>query len=259
MPASKMFYFFSVLCFSLAACTFFEKKTIEDNSTSPSLKSKAEIEKEEKDKIFTDRLDEVSSRINVLEQQIKEVKSINLYLNHNNDTLEVELNKKKAIILLQENVIKLLDDPEKTIEKSLKDEINAKVKEIEDSQKHTKFIFYVQDLFNSKTVEISPKGKELLLSLVDLIKNNKQQTIVVEGHTDDIPVSWSTQKKYPSNWEVSLARATAVVRFLQEEVGLEPERLMAVGYGPYHPIASNKTEEGRQKNRRVEIFLGPAM
>ena len=63
--------------------------------------------------------------------------------------------------------------------------------------------------------------------------------------------------KYRSNWEISTARATEVVRYLINKKGINPERLIAVGYGEYHPIASNATAEGRQQNRRVEFYISP--
>jgi len=69
-----------------------------------------------------------------------------------------------------------------------------------------------------------------------------------------VPVSKPLQDKYPTNWELSVARATNVVRFLQD-VGVPPERLVASGRGEYDPVASNDTPEGRQKNRRIEIML----
>ncbi len=69
-----------------------------------------------------------------------------------------------------------------------------------------------------------------------------------------MPIAKATQSIYPTNWELSVARATNVVRFLQD-VGIPPERMVAAGRGEYSPIASNDTPEGRQKNRRIEIML----
>ena len=79
----------------------------------------------------------------------------------------------------------------------------------------------------------------------------------MEGHTDNVPLGAALQARYPSNWELSTARATAVVRFLSEEAGLTPEMLAASGYGSYRPVAPNDTEEGRSQNRRIEIILVP--
>jgi len=270
MSTFKIFSISVIICFILTACALSVKDSVDEDTSVPSsvesetlksenLKSETENEDLWKQKVIMARFDKMSSRITDLEQQITEEKSTNTLLNQKTDMLINELTKRDTVIHLQENVIKLLDDSEKTIETSLKAEIDIELKELEKFQEKAKFIFYAKDLFNPNTVEISEKGKELLISFADSLKNNKQQMIVVEGHTDDVPIDLLMKKKYSTNWEVSLARAGAVVRFLQEEVGLAPERLMAVGYGPYRPIASNKTEEGRMKNHRVEIILSAPM
>jgi chemotaxis protein MotB len=80
---------------------------------------------------------------------------------------------------------------------------------------------------------------------------------VVEGHTDNVSVGSALKNRFPSNWELATARAAAVVRFLHEAAGLEPERLSATGYSYFKPIASNDTEEGRSQNRRIEVILVP--
>ena len=74
----------------------------------------------------------------------------------------------------------------------------------------------------------------------------------VEGHTDNTPIETA---QYPSNWELSTARATAIVRYLADRHGIPPERLSAVGYGEFHPVAENSSIEGKQKNRRVDIVI----
>src|SRR5205814_823735 len=81
--------------------------------------------------------------------------------------------------------------------------------------------------------------------------------IEVCGHADNQPVESERKQQFPSNWELSTARATNVVRFLQEQVGIKPRRLKASGYGSSRPIASNATANGRAKNRRIEILLAP--
>jgi chemotaxis protein MotB len=77
----------------------------------------------------------------------------------------------------------------------------------------------------------------------------------VEGHTDDVPIKSAA---FPSNWELSAARAIAVVRFLQDQ-GVDPAKLAAAGYGEYQPIAGNDTPEGRAQNRRIEITLAASV
>jgi len=258
MPAVRMISLYIALSFLFSACAFFEKKPIENNYPQPPIEPTSEDKQTvENEKVLMARLEHISGRVDTLEQQLNEQKLINASSNQKIKSLELELSKRNTIIHLQENVIKLLDDPENTIEKGLKDEINAKLNEFDNSEKQSKVVFYVKDLFRPNSMEISPKGKKLLLSLAGSIKDNPGQTVVVESHTDNIPVGNFTKKTYPSNWEISMARAAAVVRFLQESGNIEPKRLKAVGYSFYRPVASNKTKEGREKNRRVEILLGP--
>jgi chemotaxis protein MotB len=82
----------------------------------------------------------------------------------------------------------------------------------------------------------------------------EDKAIRIVGHTDNVPISKAAQKVFPSNWELSAARATTVVRFLQQ-AGIAPERLIATGRAEYAPVAPNDSPEGRQKNRRIEITL----
>jgi chemotaxis protein MotB len=104
---------------------------------------------------------------------------------------------------------------------------------------------------------IKPKGQEVLLKLADTFKDNEDQNIVVEGHTDDVQIGSALLDRFPTNWELSTARATAVVRFLQEKGNIAPQRLTASGFSFYQPVASNETPEGRKQNRRIEIILVP--
>jgi chemotaxis protein MotB len=106
-------------------------------------------------------------------------------------------------------------------------------------------------------VEINPRGKELLMIMAGSLKDSEDQNIVVEGHTDNVPLSEALRKRFPSNWELSTARAATVARFFQEAGGIPAEKLSARGYSFYRPVASNETAEGRHQNRRIEIILSP--
>jgi chemotaxis protein MotB len=112
-------------------------------------------------------------------------------------------------------------------------------------------------LFPSGEAEITPRGLKVLERVGSVLKNTKGKIIRVEGHTDNIPISGALQKTFPTNWELSTARATNVVRFLHEKAGIEPARLQAVGMSEYRPVASNQTPAGRAQNRRIEIALMP--
>jgi len=111
-----------------------------------------------------------------------------------------------------------------------------------------------QIFFDSGRAKLKPGGKEVLKKVGDVLKGYQNKIIRVVGHTDNVPIAKALQSTFPTNWELSVARATNVVRFLQE-VGIEPERMVASGRSEYDPVAPNDTAEGRQKNRRIEIML----
>jgi chemotaxis protein MotB len=109
--------------------------------------------------------------------------------------------------------------------------------------------------FDSGSAQLKPGGKEVLGKLGRIVKGLTDKVIRVEGHTDNVPISKPLRATYPTNWELSAARATTVVRFLQDSTGVPPEMLMAAAFGEYRPIAPNDTPENKQKNRRIEIVL----
>ena len=111
-----------------------------------------------------------------------------------------------------------------------------------------------QLFFDSGRAALKDSGKAVLKKVADALKSYEDKAIRVVGHTDNVPIAKAYQKVFPSNWELSSARATTVVRFLQE-AGIEPERLVATGRAEYAPVAPNDSEAGRQKNRRIEITL----
>lgn len=109
-------------------------------------------------------------------------------------------------------------------------------------------------MFQSGKADVQSKGKEALKVLADVLKKNPEFQILVEGHTDNVPIKTAT---YKDNWDLSVARATSMVRLLQETHGISAERLTASGRGEYEPKASNSTATGRATNRRTEIILSP--
>ncbi|RKZ22330.1 hypothetical protein DRQ23_05340 [bacterium] len=127
--------------------------------------------------------------------------------------------------------------------------------DITGTDEQLKIILPGKKLFPPGSVEISKEGKELLRQLGNILKRLKNRRILIEGHTDNSRISGTLKKKYPTNWELSAARAVKVVRFLIEEVGIDPKRIAAIAYGEYHPIADNSTSEGRAKNRRIVVTL----
>ena len=125
--------------------------------------------------------------------------------------------------------------------------------EFEETEKGIDILLRNELLFNPGRAEINPGGTTFLNRIGRVIKD-AHVDIVVEGHTDNVLIS---TERFPSNWELSIARAVSVVKFLAEEAGVSPVVLSAVGYGDTKPRASNDTPDNRSKNRRVEIVLAP--
>lgn len=106
-------------------------------------------------------------------------------------------------------------------------------------------------MFDTGSAEIKDEAKKMLTAVLSVIKKI-QNNIVIEGHTDNIPIK---SAEYHSNWELSTARAMSVLMYLMQEDGIRPERFSASGYGEHRPIMSNATPEGRARNRRVDIII----
>jgi chemotaxis protein MotB len=114
-------------------------------------------------------------------------------------------------------------------------------------------------LFDSGEAQISKRGESVLGRVGAVLATIEDKQIQVSGHTDKTPISGKLIAQFPTNWELSTARATNVVRFLSEKAGVPADRLVASGYGEHHPVASNKSPTGRARNRRIEILLTPTL
>jgi len=109
-------------------------------------------------------------------------------------------------------------------------------------------------LFKSGSAVVDPKGKEALGKVADVLSKQSDLDIVIEGHTDNVPLKGSVIK---DNWDLSVMRATSVVKILTDDYKLNPKQVVASGRGEYFPIADNTSVEGKAKNRRTEIILSP--
>lgn len=109
-------------------------------------------------------------------------------------------------------------------------------------------------LFKSGSDVVDPKGKEALKTLSEILISTVDINVIIEGHTDNVPIK---TEKYKDNWELSTARATAIVRILTDNNGFDSNRITASGRGRFHPVQTNETEEGRAANRRTEVILSP--
>ena len=109
--------------------------------------------------------------------------------------------------------------------------------------------------FASSSTSITKEGKDILEKIWGVLSDYQGYLVMVEGHTDDVQIAERFTGRYASNWELSSARAHAVVHYLTKNQGADPERLSAIGYGEYQPVADNTTPEGRAENRRVVIAV----
>jgi len=175
----------------------------------------------------------------------------------------VNLQKFKEAIIGEEDassgLLELLDTMEikESIEQisGLKKDVEVpEIDQVENvASDRSKIVFRVpgSSLFESGEAYLKKDARKVLEGIVDVCRQYPKYKINIQGHTDDVPIS---TERFPTNWELSAARATAVLRFFIDK-GIEPERLTATGYADLFPLVSNETERGRAKNRRVEFVL----
>lgn len=141
------------------------------------------------------------------------------------------------------------------LEEKLGAEINDKQIKLQMMEKGLVITVVGDLLFDSGKAKIKTDAYSLLNKISSVLKDNMAQfNVGIEGHTDNVPIKMSGWK---SNWELSSARALSVLHYLVNDQGISPERLSAIGYGEYRPVASNEAKDGRKQNRRVEIVILP--
>ena len=148
-------------------------------------------------------------------------------------------------------------DTYQVLMEQLSQEVNDGKIRIDQSENRLKLNLVNKVLFASGSAALSARGKEVLEKVGFVLQDLSDRKILIEGHTDNIPIKTNLKKRFASNWELSAMRASAVVRYLQEYVGIDARLLSATGYSMYQPLAVNDTAEGRQANRRIEIILTP--
>jgi chemotaxis protein MotB len=214
-----------------------------------------EEERRAKDAILTDlqeRLQGSQSHIRYLEEEVakghNEIQELQRQL--------IDLKGQKVLsetkkVQLKSTYEALITDLKKQIEnqeitiKAFKDQISVTLVD--------------RILFEFGKATITSEGEKILQKVGEILKNIQGKQIRIVGHTDNIPIMPQYQYKFPSNWELSGARSSAVIRYFQKNIHLDPRNLEAVGRSFYEPIASNETSQGRAQNRRVEIIISPQL
>jgi chemotaxis protein MotB len=187
----------------------------------------------------------------------------NEYASVQND-LKVITSQSKMTIADQAKRLKSLQDmiqSQKDVMSKLKNSItdallNYKTDELTINIKDGKVYVSLEEklLFKSGSDVVDLKGKEALKSLAKVLNSTNNITVLVEGHTDNVPIK---TKLFEDNWDLSAARATSIVRLLTKEDQFDSNRITASGRGQYHPVKTNETIAGRASNRRTEIILSP--
>jgi len=160
---------------------------------------------------------------------------------------------------LAEAQMKQMKSTHDALVSDLKDQIQKQEVTIKEFQESLSLNFVDRILFEFGKADLTPEGEKVLKKVGEALKNIKEKKIRVTGHTDNVPIRPDFMYKFPSNWELSSARAASVVRYFQEKISLDPKEMEAVGRSFYQPEASNDTKEGRARNRRVEILVAPQM
>ncbi|WP_372772985.1 flagellar motor protein MotB [Mangrovibacterium sp.] len=213
----------------------------------------------EQEKKYQDLTDEYQD---LTDEKLSQSASFNLALQQKSD----ELSAKEKLILEREAALKELqqvisrqDSVTNRLNNILRDALlSFKSDELSVEIKNGKVYVSMSDklLFKSGSAAIETKGKEAIKVLADVLDKNRDISILVEGHTDSIPIRTAV---YRDNWDLSVARATSIVRILTEEYKITPIRLTASGKGEFSPRDTNTTPEGRARNRRTEIILSPKL
>jgi chemotaxis protein MotB len=171
----------------------------------------------------------------------------------------------KASVDLQQKVaekeqeLSALRSTQDELVEGLKQEIADKQVQVERIRDQLRVDMVDEILFDSGESTLKPAGREVLSKVGAVLKKSGNRRIEVQGHTDNVPIKGALARRFSTNWELSAARATGVARFLQDQTGVSPANLSATAYSEYRPRATNETEEGRRRNRRIEILLGPVI
>jgi chemotaxis protein MotB len=168
------------------------------------------------------------------------------------DEQKTELEEAKRAVADAQERAKLLDDLQTKFKKMI-DAGHLKV-----TTRHGRIVLELKTdvLFDTGESEVKPAGKQAIGEVAQTLKGVSGKRFQVAGHTDNAPITTETKKKYPTNWELSAARAISVVKLLTQD-GVDPAVLSAAGYSLYDPVSPNTPGEGQAKNRRIEITLVP--
>jgi chemotaxis protein MotB len=189
-------------------------------------------------------------------EDLAALKAENQSLSNQIDTLNTQISNLQAQISNsnQMPVQSTVEITNTTLISSLQEQLSSNETMLSNLEESLEVTLVTNIFFDEGSDVIKPEGKSALDSVIGMLNSQQGKIIRVEGYTDYIPIASKHQWKFPSNWELSTARADAVVRYLVDK-GVKPELIKASGYSKFNPIASNDTAEGRAQNRRIEVEL----
>jgi len=212
---------------------------------------------------YTKKVEETESlnrRLGALEQVNRELKGENESLKAKVDELAVQVAEQRERVadleMMKEQKVQEVSSEYNAMIEKMKTEIAQGQVTITELKGKLTVNMVEAVLFDSGKAEVKKEGLAVLQKVVDVLKDARDKVIRVEGHTDNVPITGALARVYPTNWELSAARAITVTRFLQAR-GIDAARLSTAAYGEFQPVADNETKEGRAKNRRIEIVLVP--
>ncbi|HIX21694.1 MAG: OmpA family protein [Parabacteroides sp.] len=170
-----------------------------------------------------------------------------------------ELDERERTINQLQDLINAQNEKVQNILKSVKDALMGfSSDELSVREENGKIYVAMSDklLFQSGSATVDKRGKEALAKLAEVLNKQKDVDVNIEGHTDTKPIHTA---RFADNWDLSVIRATSVVRILTKEYGVSPMQIVPSGRGEYLPVADNETTEGRSKNRRTEIIIAPKL
>jgi chemotaxis protein MotB len=201
-----------------------------------------------------------------IEQLNKDNQACQTDLKNSNDLLQQkvkelelrmsELNAKESALKEKDVKVKEQSDAFTKMQEAMKAELASKQVALKELEGKLTLTMVESILFDSGKADVKKQGVEPLNKVAEVLKNTNDQEIIIAGYTDNIPIKGNLTKIYPTNWELSAARAISVVKILMAD-GVDPKLMSASGFGEYRPVADNDTPEGRAKNRRMEIILMP--
>ncbi|TNE79989.1 MAG: hypothetical protein EP332_09385 [Bacteroidetes bacterium] len=193
------------------------------------------------------------------EARLNDQENSNMRLKSELEGMKADLQKEQARVYELQNILNAKDSAVKSLKAKLSNALlGFKDKGLSVEIKNGKVYVSLEEqlLFASASIVVDKKGKEALLELAKSLQDIKDINIMVEGHTDDVPMQ-SGQIK--DNWDLSVLRATSIVRILTVDGKVDPKILIASGRGEHYPIEDAKTKAARAKNRRTEIIITPKL